>query len=605
MLQETELIKNDIVSYLKTHEYKSLLRFITCGSVDDGKSTLIGRLLYESKLIYEDQLNALKKDSKRVGTQGDDIDFALLVDGLEAEREQGITIDVAYRYFSTNKRKFIVADTPGHEQYTRNMATGASTADLAILIIDARHGVLKQTKRHSKIVSLLGVQNICLAVNKMDLVDYKQEVYNHICDEYQTFANQAGISTITAIPISALEGDNITSLSDKMPWYNKMSLMHFLETITIPKPAQNGTFAMPIQWVNRPDLDFRGFSGQVVSGSISEGEPMTVLPSGKQSRINGIITMDGHLGTASLGQSVTLTLDDEVDVSRGDMIVASESTIKIANQFKTTILWMSEDQLVPNKLYWIKFRAKLITATLSDPHYKLDINTLERCSTDTLALNEIGECDLYLDQDIPFEPYKDNHQLGSFILIDRVSNNTVGMGLIETSLSNKKWVDQFIERRSKYWVKGLIDQQERAKQYGHKPLLIIFTGDVNREIYSQFQTVLEKALFDQSIKSYRYGMGFMGTDYNSETSDRQLRQDIIQELNNIAYACLDAGLVFIIGLKALTADELDQIKCLLSPHNVCVIRLDNHDGVASFIAQDLNILKDDLIKKIADIIRVE
>jgi len=603
MLQETTLIKNDIVSYLKSHEYKSLLRFITCGSVDDGKSTLIGRLLYESKLIYEDQLNALKKDSKRVGTQGDDIDFALLVDGLEAEREQGITIDVAYRYFSTNKRKFIVADTPGHEQYTRNMATGASTADLAILIIDARHGVLTQTKRHSKIVSLLGVRNICLAVNKMDLVDYKQDVFDTICKDYQKFADQAGISNITAIPISALKGDNITSLSEKMPWYSKTPLINFLETITIPKPAQNGQFAMPVQWVNRPNLDFRGFAGQVVSGSVSEGDAIKVLPSGKQSTVNTIVMMDGHIETAPLGQSVTLTLDDEIDISRGDMIVAAESAIKIANEFKTTILWMSEETLVPNKQYWIKFRAKLITATLSEPHYKLDINTLEKCSTDKLALNEIGECDLYLDQDIPFEPYKDNHQLGSFIIIDRVSNNTVGMGLIETSLSKKTWVDQFVEKRSKYWVHGLVDQQARAKQYGHKPLLIIFTGDVNREVYSQFQTVLEKALFDQAIKTYRYGVGFMGTSYNTDTSDTQLRQDIIKELNNIAYACLDAGLVFITGLKALTADELDQIKRLSSPHDVCVIRLDDKEGVTSLKALDLKSLQADIVDKLLDYIR--
>ena len=602
MLQETTLIKNDIVSYLKSHEYKSLLRFITCGSVDDGKSTLIGRLLYESKLIYEDQLNALKKDSKRVGTQGDDIDFALLVDGLEAEREQGITIDVAYRYFSTNKRKFIVADTPGHEQYTRNMATGASTADLAILIIDARHGVLTQTKRHSKIVSLLGVRNICLAVNKMDLVDYKQDVFDTICKDYQKFADQAGISNITAIPISALKGDNITSLSEKMPWYSKTPLINFLETITIPKPAQNGQFAMPVQWVNRPNLDFRGFAGQVVSGSVSEGDAIKVLPSGKQSTVNTIVMMDGHIETAPLGQSVTLTLDDEIDVSRGDMIVAAESAIKIANEFKTTILWMSEETLVPNKQYWIKFRAKLITATLSEPHYKLDINTLEKCSTDKLALNEIGECDLYLDQDIPFEPYKNNHQLGSFIIIDRVSNNTVGMGLIETSLSKKTWVDQFVEKRSKYWVHGLVDQQVRAKQYGHKPLLIIFTGDVNREVYSQFQTVLEKALFDQAIKTYRYGVGFMGTSYNTDTSDTQLRQDIIKELNNIAYACLDAGLVFITGLKALTADELDQIKRLSSPHDVCVIRLDDKEGVTSLKALDLKSLQVDIVDKLLDYI---
>ena len=598
MLQETALIEKDIISYLKTHEYKSLLRFITCGSVDDGKSTLIGRLLYESKLIYEDQLNALKNDSKKVGTQGDDIDFALLVDGLEAEREQGITIDVAYRYFSTNKRKFIVADTPGHEQYTRNMATGASTADLAILIIDARHGVLTQTKRHSKIVSLLGVQNICLAINKMDLVDYKQEVFNSICDDYQQFANRAGIKNITAIPISALKGDNITALSPKMPWYQESPLISFLETITIPKPAQNGRFAMPVQWVNRPNLDFRGFAGQVVSGSVSEGDAVKILPSGKQSTVNSIVTMDGALPSAPLGKSITITLNDEVDVSRGDMIVASDSSITVGNEFNTTVVWMTEEVMVPNKQYWIKFRAKLMTATLSKPHFKLDINTLEKCSTDKLQLNEIGSCDLFLDQDIPFEVYEKNHQLGSFIIIDRVTNNTVGMGLIQSSLSKKNWVDQFVEKRSKYWVPGLINSDLRAKQYGHKPLLIIFTGDVSRKTYSEFQTELEKQLFEAAIKVYRYGVGFMGTSYATDTTDTQLRQDIIRELNNIAYACLDAGLVFITGLKALTQNEFEQIKQLSSPYEVCVIRLDDQEGVASFMVDDIAVLKADIVNRL-------
>tara|TARA_B100000427_G_scaffold39514_1_gene28459 strand:+ start:982 stop:2793 length:1812 start_codon:yes stop_codon:yes gene_type:complete len=603
MLQETALIEKDIISYLKTHEYKSLLRFITCGSVDDGKSTLIGRLLYESKLIYEDQLNALKNDSKKVGTQGDDIDFALLVDGLEAEREQGITIDVAYRYFSTNKRKFIVADTPGHEQYTRNMATGASTADLAILIIDARHGVLTQTKRHSKIVSLLGVQNICLAINKMDLVDYKQEVFNLICDDYQQFANRAGIKNITAIPISALKGDNITALSPKMPWYQESPLISFLETITIPKPAQNGCFAMPVQWVNRPNLDFRGFAGQVVSGAVSEGDAVKILPSGKQSTVNSIVTMDGALPSAPLGKSITITLNDEVDISRGDMIVASESSITIANEFNTTVVWMTEDAMVPNKQYWIKFRAKLMTATLSKPHFKLDINTLEKCSTDKLQLNEIGSCDLFLDQDIPFEVYEKSHQLGSFIIIDRVTNNTVGMGIIQSSLSKKNWVDQFVEKRSKYWVPGLVNSALRAKQYGHKPLLIIFTGDVSRKIYSEFQTQLEKQFFEAAIKVYRYGVGFMGTSYATDTTDTQLRQDIIRELNNVAYACLDAGLVFITGLKALTQNEFEQIKQLSSPYEVCVIRLDDQEAVASLKAPDLKTLQADIVDKLLGYIR--
>lgn len=604
MLQETELIESDIIAYLKTHEYKSLLRFITCGSVDDGKSTLIGRLLYESKLIYEDQLQAIQKDSKKVGTQGDDIDLALLVDGLEAEREQGITIDVAYRYFSTNKRKFIVADTPGHEQYTRNMATGASTADLAILIIDARHGVLTQTKRHSKIVSLLGVQKICLAINKMDLVEYKQEVFEKICKEYQIFADKIGIKDITAIPISALKGDNITQLSDTMPWYQDLPLISFLETVQIPKPAQNGSFAMPVQWVNRPNLDFRGFAGQVVSGGISEGSAIKVLPSGKTSTVQSIVTMDGVLESAQLGQSITLTLNDEIDISRGDMIVAEDSHIKSANEFKTTLLWMSEDPMVPNKQYWIKFRAKLMSATLSQPAYKLDINTLEKLSTVDLDLNEIGQCTLYLDHDVPFEPYQSNHQLGSFIIIDRHTNNTVGMGLIEDALSKKSWVDHYVEKRSKYWVDGYVDSTLRAKAFGHKPLLIIFTGNVNRETYSEYQTQLEKSLFDQSIQAYRYGAGFMGASYTPETSDKQLRHDIIQELTKVAYACLDAGLVFITGLKSLTTEELDQIKNVSAPHAVCVIRLDDEKTDDSLSVASIDDLNTRLVQKLKSYIKV-
>ena len=604
MLQETELIESDIITYLKTHEYKSLLRFITCGSVDDGKSTLIGRLLYESKLIYEDQLQAIQKDSKKVGTQGDDIDLALLVDGLEAEREQGITIDVAYRYFSTNKRKFIVADTPGHEQYTRNMATGASTADLAILIIDARHGVLTQTKRHSKIVSLLGVQKICLAINKMDLVEYKQEVFEKICKEYQIFADKIGIKDITAIPISALKGDNITQLSDTMPWYQDLPLISFLETVQIPKPAQNGSFAMPVQWVNRPNLDFRGFAGQVVSGDISEGSAIKVLPSGKTSTVQSIVTMDGVLESAQLGQSITLTLNDEIDISRGDMIVAEDSHIKSANEFKTTLLWMSEDPMVPNKQYWIKFRAKLMSATLSQPAYKLDINTLEKQSTADLDLNEIGQCTLYLDHDVPFEPYQSNHQLGSFIIIDRHTNNTVGMGLIEDALSKKSWVDHYVEKRSKYWVDGYVDSTRRAKAFGHKPLLIIFTGNVNRKTYSEYQTQLEKGLFDQSIQAYRYGAGFMGASYTPETSDKQLRHDIIQELTKVAYACLDAGLVFITGLKSLTTEELDQIKNVSAPHAVCVIRLDDEKTDDSLSVTSIDDLTTRLVPKLKSYIKI-
>ena len=456
MSHQSDLIASDILAYLKEHEHKELCRFITCGSVDDGKSTLIGRLLYDSKMIYEDQLNALESDSKSMGTQGESIDFALLVDGLAAEREQGITIDVAYRYFSTSKRKFIVADTPGHEQYTRNMATGASTAEIAILMIDARKGVLTQTRRHSKIVQLLGVDQVVLAVNKMDLMNYDESIFKAIVQDYREFATDLGITNITAIPVSALAGDNITEASENMTWYQGTTLMNFLETTPLRAPDPSCSFTMPVQWVNRPNLDFRGFSGQITSGVISVGDAVQVLPSGKTSTVASIVTFDGELSQAGRGQSVTLTLSDEVDVSRGDILVSQSHSVGVGSSFNTQLLWMSEDPLAPGKQYWVKTRAKLLTGTLMPPKHKININTLAQETTETLSLNEIGEAELILDHDIPFESYQNNRHLGSFIIIDKQNNNTVGMGLIDSQTSKKDWVHQYVETRNKYWVKGSV-----------------------------------------------------------------------------------------------------------------------------------------------------
>jgi bifunctional enzyme CysN/CysC len=467
MARNDEMIASDIVGYLHAHENKSLLRFITCGSVDDGKSTLIGRLLYESKLIFEDQLATLEADSRKIGTQGDRIDFALLVDGLAAEREQGITIDVAYRYFSTEKRKFIVADTPGHEQYTRNMATGASTADLAVVMIDARKGVLTQTRRHSFIVSMLGVKHVVLCINKMDLMGYAQHVYNEIDEDYRAFAKSLGIADFTTIPVSALEGDNITEHSARMPWYNGPTLLAHLETVDVETDDQAKPFRMPVQWVNRPNLDFRGFSGQIASGVTRPGDRIKVLPSGKESRIDRIVTHDGDLELAVAGQSVTLTLADEIDVSRGDVIATADQPCEVADQFEAHILWMSQNHMLPGRPYLMKIGARTVACTPASPKYKVNVNTLEELAAKTLELNEIGVCNLSLDRDIAFEPYSQNRDAGGFILIDRLSNETVAMGLLHFAL----------RRASNIHRQAMaIDKAARAGQKNQKPAILWFTG---------------------------------------------------------------------------------------------------------------------------------
>ncbi|HEX2595667.1 MAG TPA: sulfate adenylyltransferase subunit CysN, partial [Luteimonas sp.] len=420
-----------IAAYLQQHEAGDLLRFITCGSVDDGKSTLIGRLLHDTKLLFDDQLATLAMDSHRHGTQGERIDFALLVDGLSAEREQGITIDVAYRYFSTERRKFIVADCPGHEQYTRNMATGASTADLAVVLVDARKGLLTQTRRHSYIVSLLGIRHVLLAVNKMDLVGYDQHTFEAIAAEYRQLASQLGIEHVQAIPVSALEGDNVLRPSDAMAWYTGPALLEHLESVDTRRDASDIGFRLPVQWVVRPDQDFRGFAGTVVAGAIAPGDEVVALPSGRRSRVARIVTADGDLARAVRGQAVTLTLDDELDISRGDVIASGQRPPQVADQFAAHLLWLGEQPLLPGRPYWLKLGASTVSASVTEIKHKVDVNTQEQLAAKLLELNEVGYCNLHLDQAIPFEAYADNRELGGFILIDRQSNATVAAGTIE------------------------------------------------------------------------------------------------------------------------------------------------------------------------------
>ncbi|MBP6763076.1 MAG: sulfate adenylyltransferase subunit CysN, partial [Thauera sp.] len=435
MAHTSDLIATDIEQYLKAHENKSLLRFITCGSVDDGKSTLIGRLLYESKMLFEDQLAAVEADSKKFGTQGDEIDFALLVDGLAAEREQGITIDVAYRFFSTDKRKFIVADTPGHEQYTRNMVTGASTADVAILMVDSRRGILTQTRRHSYLVKLLGIRHVLVAINKMDLVDYSEKTFNDIVDAYRDFAARIGLESPTFIPLSAFKGDNITDPSAAMPWYHGTTLMGYLETVEIDdERMQRAPFRLPVQWVNRPNLDFRGFAGTIAGGVIRPGDRIRVQPSGRESTVARIVTRGGDLEQAVSGQSITLTLNDEIDISRGDVISTVGAPAETADQFEITLVWMHDEPLLPGRPYLLKIGTKTVTATITDIKYQVNVNTLEHVAAKTLELNAIGVCNLSLDRQIAFDPYQDNRDTGGFILIDRLSNNTVGAGLLHFAL---------------------------------------------------------------------------------------------------------------------------------------------------------------------------
>ncbi|MFZ4859503.1 MAG: sulfate adenylyltransferase subunit CysN [Desulfuromonadaceae bacterium] len=444
MAHQSELIEEDILAYLKSHEEKTMLRFITCGSVDDGKSTLIGRLLWDSKMVFEDQLESLEADSKKVGTQGGAIDYALLLDGLQAEREQGITIDVAYRYFSTEKRKFIVADTPGHEQYTRNMITGASTAQVAIILVDARKGLLTQTRRHSYLVSLVGIKHIVLAVNKMDLIDFDQEKFTAIRNDYEQFAASLGFGDIAAIPLSALGGDNMIELSANTPWYEGPTLMHYLENVPVADDSRAESFRMPVQWVNRPHLDFRGFCGTIASGTIRQGDELRVTASGQTSRVARIVTMNGDLPEATAGQAITLTLEDEIDISRGDMLSSPEAQPTYARHPEAHLVWMHDEPLQPGQIYLVKTSTAVTPGRVTAVQYAVDVNTLEQKQVPTLKLNEIGVARLELDRPISFDPYRQNRHTGSFILIDRISNATVAAGMIigttpmEQPLSEKR-----------------------------------------------------------------------------------------------------------------------------------------------------------------------
>ncbi|MBL8769994.1 MAG: sulfate adenylyltransferase subunit CysN [Phenylobacterium sp.] len=534
MAHQSALIAEDIHAYLKAHETKSLLRFLTCGSVDDGKSTLIGRLLYDSKMIFEDQLAALEADSKKVGTQGGDIDFALLVDGLAAEREQGITIDVAYRFFSTDRRKFIVADTPGHEQYTRNMVTGASTADAAIILIDARKGVLTQTRRHSYLVSLLGIRHVLLAVNKMDLVDWSREIFDAIVAEYRDFAGQIGIRDFTAIPMSALKGDNITDTSDKSPWYDGPPLMRWLEEAPVEDDLQGKPFRMPVQWVNRPNLDFRGFSGLIASGVIRPGDKVKALPSGRESTVERIVTFTGDLPQAVAGQSVTLTLKDEIDISRGDVLAAASSPPEVADQFEATIVWFDEEPLLPGRSYLLKSGARTVSAQVTEPKHRVNVNTLEKLAATRLELNEIGVCNLSLAAPIAFDAYAENKDLGGFILIDRMTNRTVGAGMLHFALRRSHNI---------HWQATDVDKAARAAAKGQKPRVLWFTG-LSGAGKSTIANLVEKRLHAEGRHTYlldgdnvRHGLN---RDLGFTEEDRV---ENIRRVGEVAKLMADAGLI--------------------------------------------------------------
>ncbi len=533
------LIADDIEAYLEQHQNKSMLRFITCGSVDDGKSTLIGRLLYDSKMIFEDQLAALENDSKRVGTQGQEIDFALLVDGLAAEREQGITIDVAYRFFATEKRKFIVADCPGHEQYTRNMVTGASTADCAVILIDARKGVLVQTRRHSFLCHQLGIKNLVLAVNKMDLIDYDQEKFEAIVADYRKFADSIGVEDFTAIPMSGLAGDNITTRSGNTPWYDGPVLIDHLETIEVSNTAsQAKPFRMSVQWVNRPNLDFRGFSGLIASGTVKPGDELRSLPSGKTSTVKSIVTMDGDLDQAVAGQSVTITLADEIDCSRGDVLAAADSPPEVADQFETTIVWMDDEPLVVGRAYWLKLGAQMVSVTVAEPKYEIDVNNPSgsgsHLASQTLHLNQIGVCEITTDRRIVFDSYADNRALGGFILIDKITHRTVGAGMLHFSLRRSQNV---------HWQPTDITRDHHAAMKNQTPRVLWFTGlsgsgksTIANEVEKKL-ALMNRHTFLLDGDNVRHGLN---KDLGFTESDRI---ENIRRIGEVAKLMTDAGLI--------------------------------------------------------------
>ena len=561
------LIAEDIDAYLDQHQHKTMLRFITCGSVDDGKSTLIGRLLYDSKMIFEDQLAALENDSKKVGTQGQEIDFALLVDGLAAEREQGITIDVAYRFFNTEKRKFIVADCPGHEQYTRNMVTGASTADLAVILIDARKGVLVQTRRHSYLCHLIGIRNIVLAVNKMDLVDYDQKVFDAIVADYSAFATSIGIESFTALPISGFKGDNITALSANTPWYAGPTLVEHLEAVEVISSADAAKpLRLPVQWVNRPNLDFRGFSGLIATGSVMPGDEVRVLPSGKTSTVTRIVTMpsgpagasatgrDGDLDEAVAGQSVTLCFADEIDCSRGNVIAAADNPPQAADQFETTLVWMNDDPMHVGRAYWLKLGSQTVSVTVQQPKYAINVNTMEHIAVKTLDLNAIGVAEIITDKALVFEPYKDNRALGGFILIDKLTNATVAAGMIHFSLRRAQNV---------HWQATDISREAHAALKNQKPAVLWFTG-LSGSGKSTIANLVEKKLHRMNRHTFlldgdnvRHGLN---KDLGFTEADRI---ENIRRVGEVAKLMADAGLIVITAFISPFRAEREMVRAML------------------------------------------
>jgi bifunctional enzyme CysN/CysC len=571
--QTEALIAEDIEAYLKLHQNKGLLRFITCGSVDDGKSTLIGRLLYDSKMIFEDQLAALEADSKRVGTQGQEIDFALLVDGLVAEREQGITIDVAYRFFATEKRKFIVADTPGHEQYTRNMATGASTADLAVILVDARKGVLVQTRRHSYLAHLLGIRHLVLAVNKMDLVDYEQSVFDRIVEDYGHFARSIGIEDFTAIPISGFKGDNITQApSAETPWYGGPSLIHHLEAVEIENDAeQAGPLRLPVQWVNRPNLDFRGFAGLIAEGTVKPGDTVRVVPSGKTSTVARIVTLDGDLDEAVAGQSVTVTLADEIDCSRGDVIAAADAPPEAADQFEAALVWMADEPLIPGRGYWLKLATQTVSATVHEPKYEVNVNTMEHLAAKTLGLNSIGVAEVTTDRPIVFEAYDRSRTLGGFILVDKLTNATVAAGMIHFSLRRAQNV---------HWQALEVSREAHARLKNQKPAVLWFTG-LSGSGKSTIANLVEKKLHRMNRHTFlldgdnvRHGLN---KDLGFTEADRI---ENIRRVGEVAKLMADAGLIVITAFISPFRAEREMVRNMLPDGEFIEVHIDTPLSVA-------------------------
>lgn len=571
MAHQSDLIATDIEAYLLEHQHKSLLRFITCGSVDDGKSTLIGRLLYDSKMIFEDQLAALEADSKRVGTQGGEIDFALLVDGLAAEREQGITIDVAYRFFSTDKRKFIVADTPGHEQYTRNMVTGASTAQAAVILIDARRGVLTQTRRHSYLVKLLGIRHVVLAVNKMDLVDWSQARFDEIIADYTAFAAQIGLTDFTAIPMSALKGENVAGPGEGASWYQGPHLMAVLETLPVDDDLQEQAFRMPVQWVNRPNLDFRGFAGLVTAGQVRPGDKVRVLPSGRTSTVARIVASPEDLDVAVAGQSITLTLSDEVDVSRGDVLAAAQNPPEVADQFEATVVWMDDEPLLPGRAYLLKQGTRTVGAALSEPKHKINVNTLEKLAAKRLELNEIGVCNLTLDGSIAFDPYTQSRDLGGFILVDRLSNRTVAAGMLHFALRRSQNV---------HWQAVDVDKAARGALKGQRGRVVWLTG-LSGSGKSTIANLVEKKLHAEGRHTYlldgdnvRHGLnrdlGFTDAD----------RVENIRRVAEVAKLMVDAGLIVLVSFISPFRAERDMARGLMAKDDFVEVYVDTPLAVA-------------------------